>query len=342
MRIVPASTLPAGPSLTAVMATSLVWHLRPRLVPVPEMTATGRNTDSSIVKATPLAVRTTVPRGIVYDADGSQFFQRTPPVAARRLGALAGRGELAADLHGNVDGLGRDDARGLVHGGGGRVGADRDVDGADVLDLRRDGDLRRGQHEVRGGTGGDDREEEHQEAHDEPGTDATTARLRHGDLAAAVHDRVELGLAGRGEVGVGRTGRDGDAADGIGTARGAGSGCRRPRRRHASPRRPRAAAAAASDPAASSTSAGASRAASYSPTEPKTGSPADAASARAEASGATMSSRRPLTMASRASSLKLIRDVATRDPNGMTRATRVSSAWRMRLAAEVISSSASR
>ena len=48
-------------------------------------------------------------------------------------------------------------------------------------------------------------------------------------------------------------------------------------------------------------------------------------------SGATISSRRPVTMASRASSLKLIRDVATRDPNGITRATRVSSAWRMRV-----------
>ena len=87
------------------MATSLVWHLRPRLVPVPEMTATGRNTASSIVNAMPPDVRTIVPRGIVYDADGSQFFQRTPPVAGVDTVRLPVAGELAADLDGDVHGL---------------------------------------------------------------------------------------------------------------------------------------------------------------------------------------------------------------------------------------------
>ena len=91
-----------------------------------------------------------------------------------------------------------------------------------------------------------------------------------------------------------------------------------------------------------SSSSGALSAASYSPTDANTGMPAEAARARAEASGATMSSRLPLTIASRASSRKLMRDVATRDPNGTTTATRVSAAARMRAAAEVISSSASR
>ena len=85
-----------------------------------------------------------------------------------------------------------------------------------------------------------------------------------------------------------------------------------------------------------------SSAASYSPSDENTGSPADAASARAEVSGATMSRRRPLAWASRASSRKLIRDVATRDPNGSTRPIRVPSAVRIRVAAEVISSSGSR
>ena len=109
------------------------------------------------------------------------------------------------------------------------------------------------------------------------------------------------------------------------------------------------AAAAATVPAAITVpppspppSSGSARAASYSPTDANTGMPADAASARADASGATMSSRVPLTIASRASSRKLIRDVATRDPNGTTSPTRVSAAARIRAAAEVISSSASR
>ena len=62
----------------------------------------------------------------------------------------------------------------------------------------------------------------------------------------------------------------------------------------------------------------------------------------AEASAATMSRRRPWLRASRASSRKLIRDVATREPNGSTRPTRESAAARIRAAAEVISSSASR
>ena len=43
-----------------------------------------------------------------------------------------------------------------------------------------------------------------------------------------------------------------------------------------------------------------------------------------------MSSRRPWLIASRASSRKLIREVATRDPNGITRPTRESAAARIR------------
>ena len=102
------------------------------------------------------------------------------------------------------------------------------------------------------------------------------------------------------------------------------------------------AAARASARRAAAWASSSSSASSYSPTDANTGRPAEAASARADASGATMSSRRPWLIASRASSRKLIRDVATRDPNGITRPTRESAAARIREAAEVISSSASR
>ena len=81
---------------------------------------------------------------------------------------------------------------------------------------------------------------------------------------------------------------------------------------------------------------------SYSATVEKTGNPADAASARVAGSAATTERILPFVIASRASSRKLIRDVATREPYGNTTATRVASAARMRAAAEVISSSTSR
>jgi hypothetical protein len=84
------------------------------------------------------------------------------------------------------------------------------------------------------------------------------------------------------------------------------------------------------------------RASSYSPTDAKTGNPADAASARVAASAATIDSRRLLTIASRDSSRKFIRDVAIRDPYGTTSATFVDVADRIRVAADVISSSTSR
>jgi hypothetical protein len=58
----------------------------------------------------------------------------------------------------------------------------------------------------------------------------------------------------------------------------------------------------------------ASSADSYSATFEKIGSPADAASALVAASPAMIDSRFPLRVASLASSRKLIRDVATRDP----------------------------
>ena len=83
-------------------------------------------------------------------------------------------------------------------------------------------------------------------------------------------------------------------------------------------------------------------AASYSATDANTGNPADAARARVAASDATIDSRRLLTTASRDSSRKFIREVAIRDPYGITRATFVASELRIRAAAEVISSSTSR
>ena len=81
---------------------------------------------------------------------------------------------------------------------------------------------------------------------------------------------------------------------------------------------------------------------SYSATDAKTGSPADAASARVAGSPATIDSRLSWVSASRASSRKLIRDVATREPYGRTTAIRAASEPRMRAAADVISSSTSR
>ena len=79
------------------------------------------------------------------------------------------------------------------------------------------------------------------------------------------------------------------------------------------------------------------------PTVAKIGNPADAASARV--ARVTGHDRQPLAvgLASRASSRKLMRDVATREPCGRTTATRVALGTpRMRAAAEVISSSTSR
>ena len=83
-------------------------------------------------------------------------------------------------------------------------------------------------------------------------------------------------------------------------------------------------------------------ASSNSATVANAGSPADAARDLAEPSGATIERARFRACASRASSRKLIREVATREPAGRTSATRASSAARIRAAAEVISSSMSR
>ncbi len=82
--------------------------------------------------------------------------------------------------------------------------------------------------------------------------------------------------------------------------------------------------------------------ASYSPTVAWTGRPAEAAIARAAGSAATIDSTRFRSSASRASSRKLIREVASREPGGRTRATFVSVTARIRAAALVISSSTSR
>ena len=90
-------------------------------------------------------------------------------------------------------------------------------------------------------------------------------------------------------------------------------------------------------------SSSASSAASYSPTDANTGSPADAASARADASGATMSSRRPRH--ERLAGEQPEVDPRRRDPRPERQhepRPAASSAARIRDAAEVISSSASR
>jgi len=84
------------------------------------------------------------------------------------------------------------------------------------------------------------------------------------------------------------------------------------------------------------------RAASNSATDAKTASPADAASARVAGSAAMIDSRFSWPRASRESNRKLIREVATRDPKGSTRATWSASSDRIRDAAEVSSSSTSR
>jgi hypothetical protein len=70
--------------------------------------------------------------------------------------------------------------------------------------------------------------------------------------------------------------------------------------------------------------------------------PAVIARARADASAAMISIDLPRSVASRARSRKLMRDVARREPYGRTIAIRSSSESRIRAAADVISSSASR
>ncbi len=110
--------------------------------------------------------------------------------------------------------------------------------------------------------------------------------------------------------------------------------------------------AAAAAPAAIAAAPGAAAAAgpptwsdwlaSYSPTVAKTGSPAEAARARAAGSGAMIERARLRSSASRASNRKLIREVAIRDPAGTTSPTRGSSDVRILAAADVISSSTSR
>ena len=71
-------------------------------------------------------------------------------------------------------------------------------------------------------------------------------------------------------------------------------------------------------------------------TETCVGRPADAASARAEASFVMTSIRLPRASASRARTRKLMRDVARREPSGRTSAIRSSSRARIRVAADVI------
>ena len=89
-------------------------------------------------------------------------------------------------------------------------------------------------------------------------------------------------------------------------------------------------AAAAAAPAAGPATTGGSSSTpssvdSYSATELKTGRPAEAASARVAGSAATIDTRLSWVRASRDSSRKLIRDVATREPYGRTTASRA--AW---------------
>ncbi len=105
---------------------------------------------------------------------------------------------------------------------------------------------------------------------------------------------------------------------------------------------PAPATAAAVGPSRASSSSSPATEASYSATELKTGSPAEAASARVAGSPDTIDSRFSWVSASRDRSRKLIRDVATREPYGSTTARRDASEVRMRVAAEVISSSTSR
>jgi hypothetical protein len=96
-------------------------------------------------------------------------------------------------------------------------------------------------------------------------------------------------------------------------------------------------------PSSSSTAGGGPASAdSYSPTVAKTGNPAEAARARVAGSPAMIDSLRLLTIASRDSSRKFIRDVEIREPYGTTRPTFGDSEDRIRDAADVISSSTSR
>ena len=94
--------MPSVPGSTAVTETSLVWHLTSRLGGVPDSCATGSSVSSSVLKAIPPRVRTVVPRGIVYDALGSQLVQRTPPLAAVCSTRLAVAGNSADVVTGTL------------------------------------------------------------------------------------------------------------------------------------------------------------------------------------------------------------------------------------------------
>src|SRR5215211_6780755 len=100
MRIAPASTLPEGPDFAAVTPTSLVVHRTRMFGGLPEIPATARNTASSSSNPMPLRVDTTAPDGIVYADDGSQFVNRTRPVALFRTTLVPVAGNSAETVTG--------------------------------------------------------------------------------------------------------------------------------------------------------------------------------------------------------------------------------------------------
>ena len=280
------------------------------MAPEPAMTATGRNSDSSVEKPAPSAVRgRSCRRGIVYGADGSQFCHRTPPGAGSSSIRSPGRRELARDLDRDLTvwaGMTPAASSTAVAAGSAR---DDEVDGADGLDVGRHGDV--GAREERRRRRRPRRrapsEQEHEARRSAPragggGAASTTgiSRLRR-TIASSSASRAATLRRGR----TGRAGRPRAASAAV----GAGAGSVAPEPRPPAPGRPRPAAPAAprarsrprrpprprrrAAPRVSTgfvSSSAARRAPPRTPpTDANTGSPADAASARADASGATMS-----------------------------------------------------
>src|SRR5512142_3241621 len=98
--IAPAATLPSVPGFAAVTPTSRVWQLI--VIGLPDRIATGRKTVSSVVNSTRVLVRTVVPAGTAYDRVGSQFSQRTTPVAFVSVTFLPVAAKVRDAVSGNV------------------------------------------------------------------------------------------------------------------------------------------------------------------------------------------------------------------------------------------------
>ena len=375
MTIVFGSTLPAVPGSTAVTFTLTCpgKTVNPTRSACGTVTALRRPEADAGIGADDAAGR---------DGVGAQEVEVREADRARRRGLLdplAGGRERVADGHLHGEDVGRDDAGGGVGLRRVRVGRDHDPQRIERLRPRGDHDRGRWQHDVRADAP-DEEDEPKRREHDHdrqarsgpragtrpgrsrrargrrPGLGSRTlarGRVRGGGLESGrvlAREVVGLGVCGwppqgrwcdgvgwrhdrrsRGRRGPGR-GRSSRLRGAVlgGLAGGSGGAARRRGRGGRRGRR----VGGASRPSTNELS--------YSATLAKTGSPAEAASARVAESPATTASCFSLIRASRDSSRKLIRDVATREPYGRTSATRRPGTSRIRAAAEVISSSTSR